>query len=107
MREKMIKETNRVEYNARIKPHEDAIAFRLKDELERKGVPLRMSMDDFNNEVKREDAMRVAVLQDREWWSPEDDGDVSNFLWVAMNNGNRKARWVDIAISSWTSSPRK
>jgi len=24
-----------------------------------------------------------------------------------MNNVNRKARWVDIAISSWTSSPRK
>ena len=103
----MIEEINRVEYRARIKPHEDAIAFRLKDELKRKGVPLRMWMDDFNNEVKREDAMRVAVLQDREWWSPEDDGDVSNFLWVAMNNVNRKARWVDIAISSWTSSPRK
>ena len=97
-------DVNKVEYNALIKTHEDVIAYRLKDELERKGVPLRMRMVDFNNEVKREEAMRVAVLRDRKFWSPDDDSDVSNFMWVAMNNSNRTARWVDIAISSWTSS---
>jgi len=92
------------EYKEMRKPHEKVIAHRLKDELERKGIPLRMSMDDFNNEDKRIDAMENAVLCDREMFSPGDNGVVSNFLWVAMNNGNCDEKWIDIAISSWTSS---
>tara|TARA_Y100000034_G_scaffold70275_1_gene84782 strand:- start:189 stop:473 length:285 start_codon:yes stop_codon:yes gene_type:complete len=85
-----------------MKNAEAYISHRLKWEREHLGVPLRMSIDEFNDPIERESLIRDVVLKDRKRWAPEDDSDVNSFMWVAMNEGN----WIDLAISSWTASPK-
>jgi hypothetical protein len=87
-------------YKEIIKPHEDSIAFRLKFELENTGIPLSMSVDEYNNPKLREQLMKDAVLKERAFCDPEDESEIFSISWVAMNKDNA----IDISISSWCSS---